>query len=177
MIDGHTYSGPLKRAARVGLLALLAGSTAVAASAGEVVRPVQSPTTPEMRTYCQNIAAGAADARFAWQTQKLESLETRVKAELGELEVKTAELRAWASKRQEIERKAGEKLVGIYSKMRPETAATQISTLDDPMAAAVLGQLPPQKASAIFNEIVPERAAKLAMLIAGTTPSSEEKKP
>ena len=177
MIDGHTHSGPVKRAGRVGLLALLAVTASVAAIAGEAVRPVQSPTTPEVRTYCQNIAAGAADARFAWQTQKLESMETRVKAEVGMLEAKTAELRAWATKREDIERRAGEKLVGIYSKMRPETAATQISTLDDPMAAAVLGQLPPQKASAIFNEIVPERAAKLAMLIAGTTPPSEEKKP
>ena len=90
MIDGHPHSDPLKRAARVGLLALLAGMTAGAASAGEMARPPQSPTTPEVRTYCQNIAGAAADARFAWQTQKLESMETRVKAELGILVAKTA---------------------------------------------------------------------------------------
>ena len=157
-----------------GLLAFLAGTTI--AAAGEPPRSTQSPTTPEVRTYCQNIAGAAADARFAWQTQKLEGLETRVKATIGELEAKTAELRAWVAKREEIERKAGEKLVGIYSKMRPETAATQIATLDDTMAAAVLGQLTPGKASAIFNEIVPERAAKLAALIAGITPPADEKK-
>ena len=63
--------------------------------------------------------------------------------------------------------------------MRPETAATQISQLDDDMAAAVLGQLNPRQASAIFNEIVPERAGKLAALIAATpfgAQASNEKK-
>ncbi len=170
MIDGQPFS---KATRAIGFLALLASGPA---AAGDVPPPVQSPTTPEVRTYCQNIAGAAADARFAWQTQKLEALGTRAKAEIGELEAKTAELRAWVAKREEIDRKAGEKLVGIYSKMRPETAATQIATLDDAMAAAVLGQLAPQKASAIFNEIVPERAAKLAALIAGTVAPSEEKK-
>ena len=171
MIDGHRLS---KTGGTVGLLALLAGTTA--SMAGEPQRPTQSPTTPEVRTYCQNIAGAAADARFAWQTQKLEGLETRVKAAVVDLDAKTSELRAWVAKREEIERRAGEKLVGIYSKMRPETAATQIATLDDAMAAAVLGQLTPGKASAIFNEIVPEKAAKLAALMAGTTPPSDEKK-
>ena len=59
--------------------------------------------------------------------------------------------------------------------MRPETAATQLSALDDDMAAAVLGQLTPGKASAIFNEIVPDRAAKLAGIIAGTNPTGDKK--
>ena len=164
------------RVAVVGLVAVIAVFGTGTARAGDIARPAQSPTTPEVRTYCQNIAGAAADARFAWQTQKLEALETRVKASVGELDAKTAELRAWVAKREEIERRAGEKLVGIYSKMRPETAATQIATLDDTMAAAVLGQLTPGKASAIFNEIVPERAAKLAALIAGITPPADEKK-
>ena len=104
---------------------------------------------------------------MAWQTGKLNELEARIKARISELDAKTAELRTWIAKRDEIDKRANEKLVGIYAKMRPETAATQISTLDDDMAAAVLAQLTPRQASAIFNEIVPERAAKLATMIAG----------
>ena len=180
MIDGLPFPRQRRVSAAALLLAAAFGTIAVAgtpaAAAGDVPRPTQSPTTPEVRTYCQNIAGAAADARFAWQTKKLEGLEARVKIELSELEAKTAELKAGIAKREEIDRKAGEKLVGIYSKMRPETAATQIATLDDTMAAAVLGQLSPRQASAIFNEIVPERAAKLAALIAGLTPPSDEKK-
>ena len=122
----------------------------------------------EAKRYCANIAKAASDARFAWQTERLSALETRIRARAAELDAKTATLREWAAKREALEKKAAEKLVGIYAKMRPETAATQISRLDDDMAAAVLGQLNPRQASAIFNEIVPERAGKLAALIAGT---------
>jgi flagellar motility protein MotE (MotC chaperone) len=34
---------------------------------------------------------------------------------------------------------ASDALVAIYAKMRPENAARQISTMDDRMAAAILG--------------------------------------
>ena len=129
----------------------------------------------DVKAYCASIAVAASDARMAWQTTKLTELETRIGGRIKELEAKTAELRGWIEKREELEKKAGEKLAGIYAKMRPETAATQISTLDDDMAAAVLGQLNPRQASAIFNEIVPERAAKLAVLMAGVGTPPEKK--
>ncbi len=134
----------------------------------------------EIRRYCTNVAVAAGDARFAWQTAKLNELEARIKARVAELEARTGELRALTAKREALEKEAGAKLVGIYAKMRPETAATQIAGLDDDMAATVLAELPPQKSSAIFNEIVPERAARLATLIAGTasaTASLGDKKP
>ena len=129
----------------------------------------------DVKRYCTNIAKAASDARFAWQTERLNALEARIKARAADLDAKTATLRDWIGKRQALEKKAAEKLVGIYAKMRPDTAATQISELDDDMAAAVLGQLSPRQASAIFNEIVPERAGKLAALIAGTAPAGEKK--
>jgi flagellar motility protein MotE (MotC chaperone) len=142
-----------------------------------LVAPVgsETPTLPEVRKYCTNIASAATEARYAWQTTKLNELETRLKAKIKELDDKEAEIRDWIQKREAIEKKATEKLVDIYSKMRPETAATQLSALDDDMAAAVLGQLGPRQASAIFNEIVPERAAKLAGILAGTNPNADKK--
>lgn len=132
-------------------------------------------TLPDVRKYCTNIATAATEARFAWQTSKLNELETHIKAKIKDLDAKESELREWMDKREALEKKASEKLVGIYSKMRPETAASQISALDDDMAAAVLSQLGPRQASAIFNEILPDRAAKLAGLIAGTMPSADKK--
>jgi flagellar motility protein MotE (MotC chaperone) len=129
----------------------------------------------EVRKYCTSLAATATEARFAWQTARINELEARLKAKIKELEAKEAQLHDWIEKRQAIEKKASEKLVGIYSKMRPETAATQLSALDDDMAAAVLAQLGPRQASAIFNEIVPERAAKLAGMIAGNLPADDKK--
>lgn len=158
-----------KRLAAVTLLGLL-GSPSLS-----VGQTADQTSNSEVRKYCTNIAAAASDARFAWQTGKLNELEVRIKTRIRDLDAKAAELRAWIERREAVEKKAAEKLVGIYSKMRPETAAMQITMLDDAMAAAVLAQLNPRQASAIFNEIVPERAGKLASLIAGVTPTSDKK--
>ena len=140
-----------------------------------MVRAQSADADADVRRYCANIAKAASDARFAWQTERLNALEARIKSRVQDLDAKTAALRDWIAKREAIEKKAAEKLVAIYGKMRPETAATQIAELDDDMAAAVLGQLNPRQASAIFNEIVPERAGKLAALIAGTAPVADKK--
>lgn len=156
------------------LVAAVSASMAVCTPRATAAGPDPS-ANPEIKTYCSNIAAAATDARFAWQTRNLNELETRIRSRIQDLDAKEAELRSWMEKREAVEKKAGEKLVGIYAKMRPETAATQLSNLDDTMAAAVLGQLNPRQASAIFNEIVPERAAKLAGMIAGAAAPDDKK--
>ncbi len=146
-------------------------SPAEASQAGEAAGTATD-TNSEIRRYCTNVAVAAGDARFAWQTRKLAEIEGRITARVQDLEARTSALRAWMAKRELVEKQANEKLVGIYAKMRPETAAIQIAGLDDDMAAAVLSQLNPGKASAIFNELVPERATKLAALIAANPAAS-----
>lgn len=136
---------------------------------GHALGQTDNASTADVKSYCAHIAVAASDARVAWQTDRLNQLEARIKARIAELDGKTAELRDWIARRQALDQKASEKLVGIYAKMRPEIAATQISTLNDNMAAAVLSGLNARQASAIFNELVPDRAAKLASLIAGTS--------
>ena len=174
-------SHPIRRFLRLAVLRSLPGLFPLVASlTGAFAGGAGSDDGSEVRRYCTNVAVAAGDARFAWQTAKLNELEARIKGRVAELEAKTSELRALTAKREALEKEAGAKLVGIYAKMRPETAATQIAGLEDDMAAMVLAELPPQKSSAIFNEIVPERAAKLATLIAGaapTAPSAGDKKP
>lgn len=150
-----------------------AGSAPVAPrSTGPEIDPS---AIPDVRKYCTSVATAANEARFSWQTAKLNELESRIKDKIKELEAKQAELRDWVEKRQDIEKKAGEKLVDIYGKMRPETAASQIASLDDDMAAAVLSKLGPRQASAIFNEIPADKAAKLASIIAGATSPADKK--
>ena len=137
--------------------------------------PLAGEAQASVQKYCANIAAAATDARFAWQSKKLLDLETRIKASVAELDARQAELKSWMEKREAISKQARDNLVGIYAKMKPETAAAQIGALDDDMAIAVLAALSPGKASAIFNEITPtERAAKLAGLLAN--PAAGEKK-
>ena len=177
MMKSHSSSGTRHRLAKTGPLASLAALTLISwpsVSRGQAIGAEQ-PQSADVRRYCTNIAVAASDARFAYETGKLGELETRIKTRIAELDAKAAELRGWIERRETIEKKASEKLVGIYSKMRPETAATQIAMLDDDMAAAVLAQLTPRQASAIFNEIVPERAGKLAGMIAGVAPAADKK--
>jgi flagellar motility protein MotE (MotC chaperone) len=130
-----------------------------------------------VRKYCTNIAAAATDARFAWQSKKLQELESQIQSRIAELDAKQAELKSLLDKHEAVAKQARETLVGIYSKMKPETAATQIGALDDDMATAVLAALSPRQASAIFDEITPpERAAKLAGMLANPLAPPANKK-
>ena len=153
----------------------------LAAKAVLLTPPAESSPTNEaqasVRRYCVNIAAAATDARFNWQAKKLQEVEVRVKARIAELDARQVELKAWLDRREQVNREARENLVGIYAKMRPETAAAQISLLSDETAAAVLAALTPRQASAIFNEMSqPERAAKLAGLLGNPMSAANEKK-
>ena len=149
---------------------------APASSGVAAAEPPMTETQAGVRKYCMNIAAAATDARFSWQSKKLLELETRIKARVTELDAKQAELKSWLDRRDQVAREAKENLVGIYSKMKPETAAAQISALSDETAAAVLAALTPRQASAIFNEMTPpDRAAKLAGLLGNPSAANEKK--
>ena len=137
--------------------------------------PVKAPMT-EAQKYCQNIAAAAADARYAWQSKKLTELEGQIKQRVAELEAKQAEYKDILAQHDEALKRAKDILVGIYAHVRPEGAASQLSALDDATAAAVLVQLNARQASAILSEITPERAVRLVNTISGLTPPADGKK-
>ncbi len=158
-----------------GLLAVLAGlglPARAAAPASPAALPAAAapvPTTDAQR-FCQNVAAAAADARFALQTRKLNDLQEGIARRVAALEAKEAELKALLGAHEEARKRAEGSLVGIYAKMRPDAAAAQIAALDDAIAAAVLNGLSPRQSSAILNEIPAERAVKLVATIAGLVP-------
>ena len=109
------------------------------------------------------------------QTQVLEELETKLKQRITELSAKSAELREALRQRDESARKADALIVEIYAKMKPESAAAQLSAMEEPVAAALLMKLNARAASAILNEISPERAARLTETMgAGGKPSQKK---
>lgn len=117
--------------------------------------------------YCTNIADTAAEARLAWQRQNLAEAERDLQQRTAELEAKTAEFQKWLARRDEFSRKAQEKIVNIYAKMRPDAAALQLQVLDDETAAAVLTKLDARVASAVMTEMEPAQAARLTAIISG----------
>lgn len=159
------------------------GSTVAASPAGPAaaqdpkvaMAPAAAPPASEAQRYCQNVAAAAADARFALQTRKLNDLEGEIAKRVAALEEKEAEVKDVLSRHDEAIKHADATLVAIYAKMRPDAAAQQISALDDATAAAVLEQLTARQSSAILNEITPERAVKLVNTISGLVPGDGKK--
>lgn len=122
---------------------------------------------PEAKSsqYCANIADAAADARFALQKQALADMEMEIESRLKVLEAKRAEYEEWLRRRNEVLDKADETIVLIYSRMRPDAAAMQLTNMDEEIAAAVIAKLNPRVASAVLNEMEPGRAAQLANVI------------
>lgn len=131
----------------------------------QVTGPTPQPS--EAQLYCSNIAATAADARFAWQAKRLADLETQLKQRISELEIKQAEYKEWLQKREEFQKKAEDNVVAIYSRMRPEAAASQLAAMEDVTAAAILAKLNARSAGAILNEMDAARAARLTDAMAG----------
>src|SRR5271157_1443369 len=146
----------------------------------------RTPESPKSRTnadkaaeleasrYCANVAPSIAEARIAWQTKRLSEIDAEVKQRLAELEKAEASVQEWVAKREALLKAASDDVVAIYAKMQPESAAQQISGMDDQTAAAILAKLKPSAAGAILGEMEAERASKLAALLSGA--SDGEKK-
>lgn len=132
---------------------------------GSVKKPMELPISA---AYCENIADAAEEARVAIRAKYLKKLEDRIEERVIALEVKRTDVEKWMKRREEFIERAQRNLVEIYSAMRPEAAAQQISIMDDETAAAILLKLKPRTASAILNDIKPKRAARLAAVIAGS---------
>jgi len=124
--------------------------------------------------FCANVAPSIAEARIPWQTKRLSEIDAEVKQRLAELEKAEASVQEWVAKREALLKAASDDVVAIYAKMQPESAALQISRMDDQTAAAILGKLKPSAAGAILDEMEAERASKLTALLSGA--SDGEKK-
>jgi len=121
----------------------------------------------EVALFCGNVADPAVDARLAWQLKELAKAESLLRERIAEVEAKRAEYEQWMALRDDFLKKAEASVVEIYSRMKPEAAATQIAGMSDETAAAVLAKLSPRNSSAIFNEMDTARAAHLADLLGG----------
>ena len=117
--------------------------------------------------FCDNISNAAADARFAWQKKLLKKTEENVSKRIKELDKRIKVYRKWLARRNDFSRKAQGVVVNIYSKMKPDAAAQQLTILDEEMAAAVLTKLSAKAASAVMNEMDPKHAARLTSIISG----------
>lgn len=144
-----------------------AKSGSVAAQPKPAPAQAAAPGDNEVALFCSNVADPAIDARLAWQLKELEKAESLLRERIAEVEAKRAEYEKWMALRDDFLKKAEASVVEIYSRMKPDAAATQIAGMADETAAAVLAKLSPRSSSAIFNEMETGRAAHLADLLGG----------
>ena len=143
---------------------------------GEITGSIKKPNDISIyAAYCKNVGDAATEARAAFRANYLEELEARIEKRISALDAKRKALENWMRRRDSFIARAQKNLVEIYTAMRPEAAAQQISVMDDETAAAILLNLKPRTASAILNEIQPTRAARLASVIAGSAKSESTK--
>lgn len=83
-------------------------------------------------------------------------------------------MQEWVAKREALLKAASDDVVAIYAKMQPESAALQISGMDDQTAAAILAKLKPSAAGAILGEMEAERASKLTALLSGASEGAKK---
>jgi len=119
-----------------------------------------------IRMYCTSMRDKAVDARFVWQHRALKELDRDVAARVEELKKRTEEYRKWYRLRHEFAERATDMLVKVYSGMRPDAAAAQLSAMQEMTAAALVLKLETRVASAILNEMAAAKAARLSSIIA-----------
>lgn len=156
-----------------------ASSTAPAAAAAAQPKPLEAlpPDATPLQQYCFNTADQAAEARFAWQAKKIKEMEAELAKRVVLLEEKTEQFKTWLARRDDFSKRAQEKLVAFYARMRPDAAALQLAAMEDETAAALLTKLEAKAASAVMSEMDPLRAAKLAGIISGAAKIPKPKKP
>jgi flagellar motility protein MotE (MotC chaperone) len=134
--------------------------------------PAEKSADPDVSRYCANVAPSIVEARIVWQTKRLAELDAQVQQRIADLQKAEAAARDWIARRGDLMNAARDDLVAIYAKMDPESAAQQLSALDDRTAAAILAKLKPSAAATILGGMEVDRASRLAGLLA----SASEKK-
>ncbi|MGI9465403.1 MAG: MotE family protein [Aestuariivirgaceae bacterium] len=153
------------------VIGLMAGTGAAEEMAAEkgMAKPAMPPVKPSpAAAYCTNVGDAADEARAAWRLKLLKEMEAKIEQRMAALDARRQQVEAWMRRREAFIEQAQKSLVDIYTKMRPDASAQQLSVMDDHTAAAILLKLNPRTASAILNEIQPARAARLASVIAGS---------
>lgn len=161
---------PAAAAPAAGPAAAPAAPATPAAATAPPLKPLESlpPDATPVQQYCYNTTDAVADARTAWQAKKIADAEGELEKRIATLQAKTEEYKTWLTRRDEFIKRAHEKLVGVYTRMRPDAAAAQLQELDEETAAAIVTKLDIKAASVVMNEMQPEKAARIAAIISGS---------
>ncbi|MGB7918080.1 MAG: hypothetical protein WCF79_22760 [Rhodomicrobium sp.] len=133
--------------------------------------------SPTVKSYCENIADPALDARFLHEKSELARLEDELAKKTALLEARKAEFQEWLKRRDEFIAKAEGSLVKLYSKIKPDAAAPQLAAMDEEAAAALLLKLSAKNSSAILDQMETVKAARLVSVMIGAARPGDKAAP
>jgi flagellar motility protein MotE (MotC chaperone) len=139
----------------------------------EAPKPPVAEVPPTVKSYCENIADQALDARFIAQKAELARLEEELSKRTAQLEAKKAEYQAWLKRRDDFINKVEDSLVKLYTKIKPDAAALQLSAMEEEAAAALLMRLSAKTSGAILDQMEAAKAARLVSIVMGAAKADD----
>ncbi len=142
--------------------------------------PLPAPTAPELspaQQYCSSIMDTATAAQIAQQTRNLEKAQKQLDDRIALLAAKADILKNWIKLREDFTARVTDSLVQIYTKMKPDAAAAQLTAMDEAGAAAIMSKLPPKVSSPIMSEMEAMKAARLSAIMVGAGDISIQPQP
>ena len=111
-------------------------------------------------------ALDARDADFATTLPLMVAAEQKLDAKLQALEALKGEISALVGQVDEKEKAEADRLVAVYSAMRPKEAAAVFATLDDSVRLPVASAMRPRTLAAIMAQMQPAAARELTEKLA-----------
>ncbi len=107
------------------------------------------------------------ERRLAQLEEELQIQKDEIEKQLKEMKEMRRNISSKLDQKVSADKESVEKLVGVYSNMKPQNAATIISQVEDDLAVKVLGQMNKRNAAAILNYIEPKKARMLSEKFTG----------
>lgn len=107
------------------------------------------------------------ERRLAQLEEDLQKQKEEIEKQLKDMQEMRRNISSKLDKKVTADQESIDKLVGVYSNMKPKNAAQIIASIDDELAIKVLGKMKKQNAAAILNFVAPKKAQYLSEKFSG----------
>jgi flagellar motility protein MotE (MotC chaperone) len=128
--------------------------------------PAEPLTPAHFEPYCKAVYEELGKKRQNREAIELKKVIEEVEAKTATLEQRIETLKEWTAKRDAFKALAQESIVKLYSRMQPESAASQLVAMPEDVAAAVVMKLDAKLSGVILAEMDAAKAARITSLIA-----------
>jgi flagellar motility protein MotE (MotC chaperone) len=107
------------------------------------------------------------ERRLAQLEEELQIQKVEIEKQLKEMQEMRRNISSKLDKKVAADQESVDKLVGVYSNMKPKNAALILSSVDDNLAVQILGKMKKQSAAAILDHVDPRKAQYLSEKFTG----------